>query len=257
MDLKESGRLKDLRLVLKEAAPCAVLFSGGFDSEVLLRFACRVLNQERVLPVTAVSPLLAGYYTERIAEVIRELGLSPETVRLDVMDRADFRSGGALRCYICKKTMYGMVKKLSLEKGFSGVIDGTTTDDLGEDRPGLRAASEEGIIHPFVEAGMGNREVEILGESFGLRKSDLPSDSCLATRITGSVPITRELLKQVEEMESDLRPRASGRVRIRLERGSFIVEYTQKDRKMILGSLEDLRRKAKLFERDLILDGPE
>lgn len=256
MDFGEIERLDDLRFDLKKAAPFGVLFSGGFDSEVLLRFACRVLNREEVVPFTAVSPLLAGYYSERVREVVHELGLSPEFLRLDVIDRADFRGNGILRCYICRKKMYMLAKQRMLEKGLSVVIDGTTKDDLGEYRPGLRAASEEGIKHPFVASGMGNRDVEILGNGFGMRKSDLPSDSCLATRIPVSVPITRELLKQVEEMESDLRPQASARVRVRLEEDKFIVEYTETDREMVLKRLEELRRKARSFGRQLILNGP-
>ena len=251
-----SGNVDDLRLVLKGAVPCGVLFSGGFDSEVLLRFVCQELSKGDVIPFTAVSPLLAGYYGNRARRVTDELGLHPVFVDLDVLNSEDFCRNDALRCYICKKSMYGAVKRRGKEMGCNGVVDGTTKDDLGEYRPGLRAASEEGILHPFVIAQMGNSEVELLGKRFGLSKSDIPSDSCLATRISGSNRITRRLLKQVEEMESALRSGVSGRLRVRLERDSFVVEYTEADRDLVMNNLGDLERKADIFGRELRLHGP-
>lgn len=206
-----------------------MLFSGGHDSEVLLRASAAYLGTGMTLSLTAVSPLLAGHYIDRTAAVCRRLGVEHVPVPFDPLSLPAFRANGPDRCYLCKKEMFSTLAHEARSRGFEQLVDGTSIDDLQEDRPGLAAASEEGIEHPFVEAGMGALEIHRLGLALGAAEGENPSDSCLATRIPPGTGITPELLELVGRIESPLRPHARGRIRARPVDGEIVLEFTSID----------------------------
>lgn len=199
-----------------------------------------------VVPLTARSPLFADYYVCRVREVCSLLKLEPVFVDLDLLKVPGLAENGPDRCYLCKREIYGALGRRARAMGCDSVMDGTSRDDLGEHRPGLAAAEEKGIHHPFVEAGMGEEEITALGLRLGTRAEDNPSDSCLATRIPGGTPITRGLLELVERMEAPIRPFVRGRFRVRLEEGSkcFLVEYEELDRETVNHHFDKLRECA-------------
>jgi len=219
-----------------------VLFSGGHDSEVLLRASAAFLGTGMTLSLTAVSPLLAGYYLDRTAAVCRRLGVEQVLVPFDPMSMPAFRANGPDRCYLCKKRMFSTLGHEARLRGFEELVDGTSIDDLLEDRPGLAAASEEGIEHPFVEAGMGAGEIDRLGLALGAEEGENPSDSCLATRLPAGTGITLELLELVDRIESPLRPHARGRIRARPVDGEIVLEFTSIDQLTVHRSRSELER---------------
>lgn len=223
-----------------------MLYSGGFDSEVLLRAAAEAMEPGTVVPLTARSALLADFYVHRVMEVCSRLKLEPVFVDLDLLKVPGLVENGPDRCYLCKKELYGRLGRRARAMGCDSVMDGTSVDDLGEHRPGLAAAEEEGIHHPFVEAGMGREAIAFLGLRLGTREEDNPSDSCLATRIPGGTPITIELLELVERMEAPVRPFVRGRFRVRLDEGMkyLTVEYESRDRETVTRHLHRLRQCA-------------
>lgn len=234
-----------------------VMFSGGYDSEVLLRAAVSAAAPEGTVSLTAASPLLAGYYRRRIRGVARELRLEPVFAEVDLPGIPAFRSNGADRCYICKRAICERLRKEAAERGCAVLMDGTSVDDLSEDRPGLAAAFETGIEHPFVEAGMGRREIACLGRSLGTLEEEHPSDSCLATRIRRGTPVTVELLELVETLEAPLRPLVRRRFRVRVEDRCLAVEYSAEDEELIMGSLDAFRTTARMAGFQMKLEGPE
>lgn len=222
----------------------AVLFSGGRDSEVLLRTAVEVLGRESVLSLTADSPLLAGFYRDHIIGVCRELDIEP--VRIMVWDHMDplIMANDSRRCYHCKKAIYTVLSFEARLRGFEAVADGTTRDDLGEDRPGLRAALEQGILHPFVEACIGNSAIAELAGELVAAGTFPPPDSCLATRLPAGTGITRELLGIVEKLEQPVRPLAKGRFRIRMTTAGIRVEYEEIDSGAVISRLPEIEELA-------------
>jgi len=232
---------ENLKKTLLDAECCGILFSGGFDSEVLLRSAASVLGTSRVLPLTADTGLLAAYYKRYISSVTEELGLKPVFVPLDPLSRKDFVLNSDNRCYICKKELFTNLKLRAVSLGYGTVMDGTTIDDLKEYRPGLAAAKEIGIVHPYVIAGMGRKEIAELGDFLGIHEEDHPSDSCLATRIPRGERITYQLLDLVERMEAPVRPYAKGRFRVRIVTGTLQVDYTSIDSAVIENSLDQMK----------------
>lgn len=233
-------KTESLTSILGEYRGLAVLFSGGRDSEVLLRAAVASALPVRVISITADSPLLADFYRQRVRKVCCELGLEP--VMLPVWREMEplLQRAGMERCYGCKSTIYRVLSSEALARGAGAVADGTTADDLEEHRPGLRAAKEEGIVHPFVRAGMGRREVMDLGRSLGIRDDGPPPDSCLATRIPGGTPVTDRLLRLVETVEAPLRPLVRGRFRVRVMTGLLRVEYETVDGETVRSHIREL-----------------
>lgn len=229
---------------LKGPGRCAVLFSGGYDSEVLLRAAVGHLGRVSVVSLTSDSPLLAAYHVRRVRAVALELGIDPVFVRSDPLADTAFASNDNRRCYLCKRMMYRNLKERAHSEGCRRVMDGTSTDDLSTVRPGLAAAREEGILHPFVLAGWGRKSIAELGMEMGTREEDHPSDSCLATRIPEGTEITLELIRLVERMEAPFRPLVRGRFRVRVGPGVLRVEFTGEDSRLIRSKLGMIRGMA-------------
>ena len=232
-----------LKQNLLDKGCCGVLFSGGFDSEDLLRSAVQVLGTSNVLPLTADTGLLAEFYRRHILSVAEELNIDPLFVHLNPLSSSEFTQNTDKRCYICRKKLYKSLKAEALARGCITVMDGTNTDDLNEYRPGLAAAAEMGIVHPFLEACMGKSEIAELGAFLGVR--DYPSDSCLATRIPRGIMITSELLTLIESMEAPLRPYVKGKFRVTVETGSLYINYSMIDEKLVEDNLGQLKRIAK------------
>lgn len=230
---------------LEGSGRCAVLFSGGYDSEVLLRAAAAHLGSQAVVSLTSDSPLLAGFHAGRVRAVALELGIDPVMVSSDPLTDPAFTANHGLRCYLCKKMMFRNLKEMAGRLGCRRVMDGTSTDDLSTHRPGLKAACEEGIIHPFVQAGFGRKAIAELGLELGTREEEHPSDSCLATRIPEGTPITLELIRLVERMEAPLRPLVKGRFRVRAGSGVLMVEFTGADSHAVRSNLGIIRSIAR------------
>ncbi|NOQ21568.1 MAG: TIGR00268 family protein [Candidatus Aegiribacteria sp.] len=231
-----------LKQSLLDKGCCGTLFSGGYDSEVLLRSAVRVIGASNVVPLTADTELLAGFYRRHILSVAEELCVEPLFVPLDPLSCREFARNTDMRCYICKKGLYTSLKAEALARGCITVMDGTNTDDLNEYRPGLAAAAETGIAHPFLEACMGRSDITELGVFLGVR--EYPSDSCLATRIPRGQMITSELLTLIESMEAPLRPSVKGRFRVIVGTGSLHINYSVVDEKLVENNLGQLKRIA-------------
>ncbi len=231
-----------LKKNLLDKGRSCVLFSGGYDSEILLRTAALVLGAANVVSLTADTRLLAGFYRRHILSVTEELGVESVLVPLDLLSCREFTQNTDNRCYICKKELYTRLKGKAIALGCKTVMDGTSTDDLNEYRPGLAAAAETGTAHPFLEACMGRSDIAELGAFLGIR--EYPSDSCLATRIPLGEMITSELLTLIERMEAPLRASVKGRFRVVAGTGRLLVNYSAVDEKMVENCLEQLKRIA-------------
>jgi uncharacterized protein len=224
------NRIEEVLAPLKRLA---VLVSGGIDSEVLMHAAARFLGPANVLALTADTCFLADCYRMRIPEVCRKLGVKYAPVRWNPLESAEITANSPERCYHCKKAVYSRLTSEAFRMGFPLVADGTSMDDLGEERPGLRAAEEENVIHPFVAAGMGKDDVRAFGMELGVDNTDRPSDSCLATRVASGLELTAERLILAEKLEAPLIYLVRGRFRARLDSGGILLEYSEVDRALL------------------------
>lgn len=206
--------MEALRERLRELGRVVVAFSGGADSAFLAWVANDVLGPERALAVTAVSPSLPAAERAACADLAAEWGLAWQEVVTDEMDDAAYRRNDADRCYWCKDALLRQVGPLAATEGATVVL-GVNLDDLGDHRPGQRAAAEHGAVFPLVDAGFTKHDVRTWSRRLGLRTWDKPAAACLASRLPYGTPVTLRRLTTVEQAEDGLRRLGFDELRVR------------------------------------------
>lgn len=181
-----------------------VAFSGGVDSTLVLKVARDRLG-DGVVALTAVSPTLPAEEYDDARRLAADLGVRHLLVPSNEMEVEGFRTNPSNRCYFCKSELYGLCRERAAEIGIGTVLDGVNVDDLGDHRPGLRAAEEGGVRHPLVEAGLVKADVRAAARHLGLDVWDKPAFACLSSRIPYGTEITLPRLRMVGEVESLLR----------------------------------------------------
>jgi len=206
--------LDDLRGRLRALGRVVVAFSGGADSAFLAWMANDTLGPDRALAVTAVSPSLPAAERAESAELAAEWGLRWREVETDELADAAYARNDADRCYWCKDALLRAAGPLAVAEGATVVL-GVNLDDLGDHRPGQRAASERGAAFPLVDAGFGKSDVRTWSRRLGLRTWDKPAAACLASRLPYGTPVTLGRLAAVERAEAALRSLGFRELRVR------------------------------------------
>ena len=203
-----------LEQILLDINRVVVAFSGGADSALLAHAANAVLGPERVHVVTAVSPSLAAAERADAEALAIELGLRWSAVETDEMTHAAYRANDADRCAHCKDALMDVLAPIA-EAESATVVLGVNVDDLGDHRPGQRAAIDRGARFPLVEAGLTKDEVRACSRRLGLRTADKPAAACLASRVPYGTEVTIDVLSGVERAEAALRRLGFDDLRIR------------------------------------------
>lgn len=218
-DVADNGtwpdKLERLRDWLSDQGRVMVAVSGGIDSTFLWKVASDVLGAD-ALGVTAVSPSLASWEREALADLQRETGGRHRTVRTAELDNADYAANPSNRCYFCKDTLWTTLETLARDEGFPAILDGYNTDDVGDYRPGQDAGREHRIHSPLKIAGFRKADIRAAAESLGLSIWAKPAMACLSSRFAYGVPITAEGLARVDAAERWLRERGFDELRVRV-----------------------------------------
>ena len=193
-----------LRAILESLGRTVVAYSGGVDSAFLLVEARRVLR-ERAEGAIADSPSLPREELDSALALAGEHGIPVRVIETREMERDDYVANGPDRCYHCKAELFGRLEAMAEAEGWDTVAYGAVTDDLGDVRPGMKAAVRYQVRAPLLEAGLGKLEVRLLARNLGLPVWDKPQSACLASRIPHGSLVTRAKLEQVERGEAWLR----------------------------------------------------
>jgi uncharacterized protein len=209
-----TASLDDLRDGLRALGRVVVAFSGGADSAFLAWVARDTLGFDRALAVTAVSPSLPAAERAECADLAAEWGLRWREVVTDELADAAYARNDADRCYRCKDALLRAAGPLAKTEDATVVL-GVNLDDLGDHRPGQRAATEHGAAFPLVDAGFTKADVREWSRRLALRTWDKPAAACLASRLPYGTPVTLQRLATVERAEAALRALGFRELRVR------------------------------------------
>ena len=191
-----------------------IAYSGGADSTFLLKIAHEELDGG-VLAITAKSESLPKKGLREAKQIAKEMGVRHEIIQTDEVRREEYAKNPINRCYFCKKEVYGELRKIADREGIPHILDGFQMSDVGDFRPGRKAAREWGVRSPLKEAGLTKEEIRFLSRKMGLPTWDNPSSPCLSSRIPYGSRITKEKLSQIEKAEDFLHSLGFREVRVR------------------------------------------
>ena len=203
-----------LRDRLRSRGRLLVAYSGGVDSAFLAWSAHQELGHD-MLAVLADSPSLARSQLHDAVAFADEQGIPLTIINTNEMERPEYLRNDAARCYHCKDELFIAMEAYRQRRGFDAIAYGVNMDDLGDYRPGQKAARLHQVAAPLLEAGLTKDDIRQLASQAGLRVWDKPASACLSSRIEYGRPVTRETLSAVEQGEDALRQLGFHQVRVR------------------------------------------
>jgi len=218
-----------LEAILAGLGRTLVAYSGGVDSSLLLSEAGRVLGPDAVGVIARSASLPAEEYRDAVA-LGDERGIEVRTLETREIEREGYRANAGDRCYHCKAELFERLEALCRDEEFDSLAYGAVTDDLGDVRPGMKAAEDYRVRAPLLESGFSKLEVRVLARHVGLRVWDKPQSACLASRIPVGSEVTEAKLNQVERAEAWIRETFGVRVvRVRHDGARARVEVSPSD----------------------------
>jgi len=230
----EQLRLPHLNELLASISHRVIACSGGIDSLLLATVAHRQSPANTVV-AHALSPAVPGEATARVKQWAALEGWNLHLVSSGEFHSEAYLSNPVNRCYHCKSHLYGSLDQLA-DTIASGAIllSGANLDDLGEYRPGLIAATENAVRHPYVEAGIDKSMIRSIARHLHLSFADLPASPCLASRLYTGTRVTAERLQAIEVGEQLIRQNTCVEVvRCRIRENLMLIEVGAEDRQHI------------------------
>jgi uncharacterized protein len=219
-DFDLDAQRDQLLATLRGYGRVAVAFSGGIDSTVVAQAAQLALG-DSALAVTAVSESLAGGELEEAQALARRIGIRHRVIRTEEFADPNYLRNHPDRCYFCKSELYGRLAGLCAELGVDVIASGANADDVGDHRPGMRAAAEHHVRHPLLECGLDKAAVRNLARAWDLPTWDKPATPCLSSRIAYGESVTPERVRMIDQAEHWLRSRGLRLLRVRYHKGDL------------------------------------
>jgi uncharacterized protein len=231
-------KIRRLRAIMAEKKSLLVAFSGGIDSSVVAKVAVEVLGG-RAAAATIDSPALPRRELALALRLAKEIGIRHRIISAPNLDPELMRNS-CNRCYFCKQGDLALLRETARQEECEVIAFGVTASDHQEHRPGLRALAEATAFLPLVEAGITKNEMRFIAEKLTLSNHDLPSTTCLSSRIPYGQAITLEKLVQVEAAESFLYEQGFRQVRVRHYEDTARIEVLPTEICMLLARREQV-----------------
>ncbi len=211
-------KYRRLQTILSGFGRVIVALSGGLDSSFLLYAAVKSVGVENTLAAIGVSPSLALAELEYARAFAHDCGLpDSQIILINTEEIADlnYASNPPNRCYFCKSELFHKLNELAAQRSDEIICDGANASDIGDHRPGMKAAADNKVRSPLLEAGLDKEEIRALAKDFGLPVWDKPQSACLSSRIPYGSPVTVEKLQQIEAAEAYLKSLGFRQLRVR------------------------------------------
>ncbi len=205
---------------LANCGSCAVAFSGGVDSAVVAKAAQLALGDNVVL-VTGTSAALADGELDAARELAALIGVRHVEIPTEEFDNPNYVANAPDRCYHCKSELYTQLDRLAEQAGMNVVVNGANADDLGDYRPGMKAAAEHRVMSPLAECGITKQEVRELAAAWNLPVADKPATPCLSSRVAYGQEVTPDRLAMIDRAEQFLRSLGFRELRVRYHAGDM------------------------------------
>ena len=193
---------------------CAVAFSGGVDSAVVAKAAQLALGESAVA-VTGTSAALAEGELAEATSLATLIGIRHVVLTTDEFSNPQYVANNGDRCYHCKSELYSQLDGLAEKVGVEVVVNGANVEDLGDYRPGMRAASEHAVRSPLAECGFTKNDVRALAAEWGLPVAEKPATPCLSSRVAFGLEVTPERLTRIDRAERFLKSLGFHELRVR------------------------------------------
>ena len=208
--------IQNLKKLFTKNTSFAIAVSGGLDSVTLARLFELSFGKKYFTVYHGISSAVPSKLTKNLQSTATSYGWNYEEFNLNEIEIDNYKKNPINRCFYCKKNLYSLISKITP----SQIISGTNLDDLKEYRPGLQAASEFSVRHPFVELGLKKEMVRELAKELELSfYAKLHSSPCLSSRIQTGIEITPDLHKMIDSVETLIRKiekTALGNIRCRV-----------------------------------------
>ena len=225
---EQREKLNKLREIISELGSLAVGFSGGVDSSFLLAVAREILG-DRVIAVTGVDASVPEREVNEAKAFCIDRGIRHILCTVDPLREEGYRNNSPDRCYFCKHGIFTEVKKIADEYGIEYMAEGSNMDDIGDYRPGLKAAAELSVKSPLREAGLYKKDIRLISKAMGLSTWSKPAYACLASRFVYGEEITEEKLHMIDRAEQFLIERGFFEERVRMHGNIARIEVPSAD----------------------------
>lgn len=231
---------------LQSLGQVIVAYSGGTDSAFLAWAAHQVLGNA-CIAITADSPSIPESHKRDAEQFARDCGFRHEYIATFEFDNPEYVKNDKDRCFHCKDELFERLEAYAKEHGSAYIVYGVNKDDLGDYRPGQRAAKIHEVKAPLAEADLTKAEIRELARRAGLSIWDRPAAACLSSRVPYGTPVTVETIKTIEQGEEAIRALGFRQFRVRFHGELVRIEIAKEELPRAL-TIESAQAFAAIFK---------